>query len=344
MLRKLYISGWLLLLAMMALPVNGQSLPSTCTGSKVRYSTGGLPNSTYKWTLTGGTIIATYGKGDTVDVAWGTTPGTYTLSVVQTSAFGCTAEPMTSQVKVTGGAASVDLGKSVSICQGQTYKFTAGTGSGLYLWQDGSTGPTFTASKAGKYWVKVTDTNGCVSSDTALLTVNPLPGVKIESSDVTISNKRFELCNPPVTLNATGYDVTSNLLWSTGETSNSILVSSAPQQVWVHATNSFGCISGDTVRVVVCSAENKLVIPNGFTPNGDGQNDTWMIKGIEQFPEVTIEIYDRWGREVFKSDRGYTKPWDGTFHGSPMPMDSYYYIIDVHNGSAAITGNVAVIR
>lgn len=341
--RTIHILGFLFLLAVIVLPLNGQNLKPVCAGAKVKYSITGVPNSTYKWTVTGGKIFTTYGKGDSVYVNWGDVPGTYTLSVYETTPLGCNSNTVSSQVKVTSGT-SVDLGESVSICEGQTYKFTAGNGSGLYLWQDGSTGSSFTASKAGKYWVKVTDTNGCVSSDTALLAVNPLPTVKIESSDVTISNKRFELCNPPVTLNATGYDATSDLLWSTGETSSSILVSSAPQKVWVHATNSYGCISGDTVRVVVCSAENKLVIPNAITPNGDGQNDTWMIKGIEQFPEVTIEIYDRWGREIFKSDRGYTQPWDGTFHGTPMPMDSYYYIIDVHNGSAAITGNVAVIR
>ena len=59
----------------------GQTMPNACPGSRVRYSTSGLPNSVFNWTVTGGTIINNY--NDSVDIQWGVTPGNYTLSVVE---------------------------------------------------------------------------------------------------------------------------------------------------------------------------------------------------------------------------------------------------------------------
>ena len=83
---------------------------------------------------------------------------------------------------------------------------------------------------------------------------------------------------------------------------------------------------------------------NAFTPNNDGVNEEWLIENLNLFPEVTVDIYDRGGSNVFKS-KGYQKPWDGTdSNGRKLPMDSYYYVIDLHNGETPIVGTVTVIR
>ena len=69
-----------------------------------------------------------------------------------------------------------------------------------------------------------------------------------------------------------------------------------------------------------------IEIPNFFTPDGDGQNDLWKPRNIEQFPEILIKIFDRYGREVDRvavDHRG----WDGTYKGSELPTGDYWYII-----------------
>jgi gliding motility-associated-like protein len=81
---------------------------------------------------------------------------------------------------------------------------------------------------------------------------------------------------------------------------------------------------------------------NAITPNGDGENDTWEIEDIEAFPDVTIFIYDNAGQNVFKAKQGYT-PWDGTFNGRQLPMGTYYYIIDLNDGSDVYKGTITIL-
>jgi len=86
-----------------------------------------------------------------------------------------------------------------------------------------------------------------------------------------------------------------------------------------------------------------LSIPNTFTPNGDGINDTWVIKNSEYYPTSTINIFDRWGQKLYSSI-GYPTPWDGKFKGKALAAGSYYYLIDPKNGQAPIAGWLAIIR
>jgi len=87
-----------------------------------------------------------------------------------------------------------------------------------------------------------------------------------------------------------------------------------------------------------------VVVPNAFTPNGDGINDLWNIKSIEAYPKCLVSIYSRYGSLVYQS-KGYPQAWDGTRNGSPVPTGTYYYIINLNDGDVAqLTGYVAVIR
>lgn len=85
------------------------------------------------------------------------------------------------------------------------------------------------------------------------------------------------------------------------------------------------------------------VIPNAFSPNGDGVNDTWKIKNLETFPTCTVDIYTRSGQQVYHSV-GYATPWDGKYSGANLPAGVYYYVINLNNGSSPLSGYVAVIR
>lgn len=105
-----------------------------------------------------------------------------------------------------------------------------------------------------------------------------------------------------------------------------------------------GCTAMDTVLVEVSLP---IVLPNTFTQNGDGTNDTWIIFRIESYPNCDVNIYDRWGQRIFHSI-GYTnqKPWDGTNSGAFLPAATYYYVIDLRTGDKDLdikTGSITII-
>jgi gliding motility-associated-like protein len=88
---------------------------------------------------------------------------------------------------------------------------------------------------------------------------------------------------------------------------------------------------------------NQIVVPNTFTPNGDGINDTWNISFLNTYANCTVDIFTRWGQKVYTSI-GYGTPWDGTYKATALPMGTYYYIINLKNGTAPLSGFVAIIR
>ena len=81
------------------------------------------------------------------------------------------------------------------------------------------------------------------------------------------------------------------------------------------------------------------MIPTAFTPNGDGANDTWIIDDLSE--GASVRIYDRHGTIIFRSDDGYTRPWDGTSRGSSLPAGSYLYAIQ--DGPNTYKGTVTIL-
>ncbi len=84
-----------------------------------------------------------------------------------------------------------------------------------------------------------------------------------------------------------------------------------------------------------------LRIPNAFTPNGDGPNDTWIIENLEIFPGAYVYVYNRWGQELYKGRPG--DEWDGKYNGKFVPSGTYLYVVNLYNGSKPYTGTVNVI-
>lgn len=114
----------------------------------------------------------------------------------------------------------------------------------------------------------------------------------------------------------------------------------------VQERSAYGCLGPlRSIDVVVMGdGQPDLVIPKAFSPNGDLINDVWNIGNIGSYPNVTITIYNRWGQSVWKSEYGYPHPWNGKSKGSDLPMDSYHYVIDLHNGSKPIVGEITIVK
>ncbi|MFY7898777.1 MAG: gliding motility-associated C-terminal domain-containing protein, partial [Chitinophagaceae bacterium] len=106
------------------------------------------------------------------------------------------------------------------------------------------------------------------------------------------------------------------------------------------ATNTFGCFDTSSVKVRVLPP---VIPPNAFSPNGDGINDTWQIKSLSDYPRSEIFIFNRYGQQVYTSI-GYKNPWDGTYNQHPVPVATYYYVINLKNGKTPIVGWVQLLR
>jgi gliding motility-associated-like protein len=85
------------------------------------------------------------------------------------------------------------------------------------------------------------------------------------------------------------------------------------------------------------------LIPNTFSPNNDGINDYWEIAYLKNYPDAFVQIFSRTGQLVFQS-RGYGIPWNGTKGGMPLPVDTYYYVIEPGSGREPMTGYVTIIK
>lgn len=87
-----------------------------------------------------------------------------------------------------------------------------------------------------------------------------------------------------------------------------------------------------------------LIIPSSFSPNGDGENDFWVIEGIENYPKNTIEIYNSLGFLLYRED-SYQNNWDGTYNGRHLPDGNYYYIIGLRDSSGKLMkGHFTLMR
>ena len=86
-------------------------------------------------------------------------------------------------------------------------------------------------------------------------------------------------------------------------------------------------------------------VPNAFTPNGDGFNDTWVIDGLETYRNSSLKVFNRWGQAVYSNTGVYQNDWDGRRNGKDLPVGAYYYVITLNqDGKENISGDVTIIR
>ena len=102
-----------------------------------------------------------------------------------------------------------------------------------------------------------------------------------------------------------------------------------------------GCgVATDSVKVHVYKA---VYVPNAFTPNGDGQNDTWNIPALRAYNHYEIKVFNRYGGLIYQS-KDMSKPWDGSYKGAPQATGVYPYLIDLKDTGSKLKGWVMVIR
>ncbi|MCQ2959261.1 MAG: gliding motility-associated C-terminal domain-containing protein [Bacteroidales bacterium] len=117
------------------------------------------------------------------------------------------------------------------------------------------------------------------------------------------------------------------------------------EYIYAFANTTYGCRERAIVFVDVYSSD---FIPSGFTPNGDGINDTWVISYLINCPKAKVTVFNRWGTKVYENKyEYYSHPWDGTAsNGNPLPMGTYYYVIEYNDkeNTPTKTGSVSILR
>ncbi len=136
--------------------------------------------------------------------------------------------------------------------------------------------------------------------------------------------------------------------WSPGTDLNDSTIAepqAAPREDRVYTlivTDSNGCTVSDSINVLY---QPSIIIPSGFSPNGDGVNDVWEIDILEEFPNASVTIFNRWGQQLYEQKDGYVSPWDGTKGGEALPIGTYYFIIDFKSDRIEpITGPITLLR
>jgi gliding motility-associated-like protein len=107
----------------------------------------------------------------------------------------------------------------------------------------------------------------------------------------------------------------------------------------LEATDACNNVVSEQVSIKVLI---NISIPNAFSPNGDGVNDLWNVAGLLSYPEADVLIFNRYGSIIYRS-KGYQDPWDGKYAGSMLPKGSYYYSINLNNGTSIYSGSVLIL-
>lgn len=195
------------------------------------------------------------------------------------------------------------------ICAGEKYVFNG-----------------FTFNQDTIFTLVFTGDNSCDSFSTLNLTVHDLPKVSLSYLENTSS-----LCVlDSVTLNATGaveydfYDIFNRLLAQ--ENQSRILIPNTENTFVVIGTDEYGCKNSDSI-IIHADACCDVLVPNAFSPNGDGINDVFKAVSLGHPQNYRIEIYNRWGQLVFVA-YDINKAWDGTYSNQQKAdAGTYFYQI-----------------
>jgi gliding motility-associated-like protein len=189
------------------------------------------------------------------------------------------------------------------------------------------------------YSAYVVDVLGCEMTDTFSIDVDIVTDMVLTTfaSPVTCWNT----ADGTITVSVQGDHGPFTYLWSDpyGQTS-ATAVELTEDSYSITVTDTIGC--NLTVADFVDHIEGCLFIADAVTPNGDGYNDEWIVGGLQDFPESTVVVYNRYGQLLFSSEPGEDVHWDGRYNNNRLPVADYYYVIKLNPEDAPMTGTVSL--
>lgn len=289
--------------------ISASGATALCPGDSITLN--GSGGSTYSW-LPSGT------SGSSFIIS---TPGTYTLSAINSCGSDTTTITLTAQ---NNPNAIITPAGNLSVCPGDNLTLNA-TGGLNYLWSNGETGSSISASTEGTYWLIAG--NNCGSDSTSVyVNIDSVEALFIADTLSGLAPLEVQFTNNS-SFSATGF------LWNFGDNSTSTDVSpihiyqeSGTYVVTLTAINASGCTESISATIVVFGSPSFLQVPNVFTPNGDGQNDNFQAIG-SGITEFNCKIYDRWGI-LMHEITDFKGSWDGrTSVGLRSSDGTYFYLV-----------------
>ncbi len=315
---------------------------------------GGDPDGGGNWTLAGSTVGPTFNPATDEG-------GTFMYNLAGTAPCNDTsasvtiivndppdAGPDVSLLECNGGSLDLDTVLSSQAQAGGTWSDNGGTGQlvGSVL--------NIGGLDAGQYVFTYLRSVPSCGDDQALYTLNAVEAVEVTDTTITCNetDRTYTVAltitgGSPATYSVTGLE--GSISSGPPYTFTSVpLPTSQSFSVVVTDVNDCGprIVQGSTP----CVFDEPVLVPESFTPNGDNINDLFVIPGIEGYPENTLDIFNRWGSEVY-SAAGYDNRsvvWDGTSENALIPGDlptgTYYYVLELGNGVEPLKGFVYLNR
>ena len=272
-----------------------------------------------------------------------------TLIVTGTDNNGCKAKD-TINIDVKNRATFI-APESKTICRGTSVQLNGNNGSAFqYVWSPGSylsnsviekpiASPPFTQA----YNLKVSD-NICKNDSSFTISVIVIAAPTIKATKSNDLN-----CNKPFTqLNASGastYTWLPTYALNNDSIANPIANPAITTTYYVYGKDSSICAGTDSVKVIADFKNHGIILPNSFTPNGDGLNDCFGIKYYRDITDLEFIIFNRYGGIVFKTNNA-NDCWDGNYKGKPASPGSYIYYIEAKTlcGNVEIKDNLLLLR
>lgn len=247
------------------------------------------------------------------------------------------------------------VGDGGEICDGEKIKLSV-FGGNRYLWTPGNSvdnpvgqEPIATPNTTTKY--RVVSYEGRCIPDTNFVDVivRPKPTVTVKGEQTIVAGNSADLI-------ASGTGI-ARFAWTPKETltcdncADPVANPYKTTTYTIRVYTQFDCVDSASVTVTVLCDKSQVFIPNTFTPNGDGVNDVFMVRGTGISNVKMFRVYNRWGQVLFDRTNvpvnDAANGWDGTFSGSQLPPDVYIYTVEAYcdNGDLmTFKGDITIIR
>jgi gliding motility-associated-like protein len=320
--------------AQVPVPVIASNKPVYCIGDNATLSLKNNVDPSYviKWYKEN--VLLPYNTNQTFIIT--NVPGNYTVMLVNsmpnTDGTICS-QTSAGQVLTFNPHPTISIEKIVptTLCEGQTIRLLALYNGGSVRWSTGETTDQINVTMPGNYKATLTSIAGCQADTNVAITFLSNPVLSVNDTSIcTYKNQVVTLTAPSGFLQ---YE------WN-GAMGGQTYQVTRPQTVNLRVTDANGCQASQLIKVA--DRCPNIYIPNTFTPNGDGINDTWIIEGLDDDPTSNVKIFTRYGNLIFE-DKGHNTTWNGEYNGKKLPAGVYYYVVTAKKGTQKFSGSVTII-